>query len=83
MVRGRFDPDPGYLHHEGGVGTMRYYDYLCHLPLMLGLSMGHPEKFYRLENFLSVHIVPLMFFFDTLVIDKSKQYRKPDPFLWT
>ena len=24
-----------------------------------------------------------MFFFDTLVIDKAKQYRKLDPFLWT
>ena len=24
-----------------------------------------------------------MFFFDTLVIDKAKQYRKLDPFLWS
>ena len=42
-----------------------------------------PEKFYRLENFLCHYIVPLMFFFDTLVIDKPKQYRKSDPLAWT
>ena len=45
--------------------------------------LATPEKFYRLENFLCHYIVPLMFFFDTLVIDKAKQYRKLDPFLWT
>ncbi len=40
-----------------------------------------PEKFYRLENSLVIH--RSLMFFDTLVIDKAKQYWKLDPFLWT
>lgn len=39
--------------------------------------------FYRLENFLCHYIVPLMFFFDSLVFDKSRQYRWFDPISWT
>ena len=39
--------------------------------------------FYRLENFLCHYIVPLMFFFDTLVFDKTRQYRWFDPISWT
>ncbi|KXT75197.1 hypothetical protein STRDD10_00399 [Streptococcus sp. DD10] len=39
--------------------------------------------FYRLENFLCHYIVPLMFFADTLLVDKRKQYRWFDPVLWT
>ena len=41
-----------------------------------------PENFYRLENFLCHYIVPLWFFFDTLLFDKRNQYRKFDPIWW-
>ena len=43
----------------------------------------YATHFYRLENFLLHYIIPLMFFFDTLVFDKRKQYRWFDPFSWT
>ncbi|KXT77934.1 hypothetical protein STRDD11_02494 [Streptococcus sp. DD11] len=41
------------------------------------------KDFYRLENFLCHYIVPLMFLFDTLLVDKSRQYRWFDPIAWT
>lgn len=41
-----------------------------------------PENFYRIENFLCHYIVPLWFFFDTLVFDKRNQYKKFDPIYW-
>ena len=39
--------------------------------------------FYRLENFLCHYIVPLWFLADTLLFDKSRQYKWFDPILWT
>ena len=76
-----FDPDSGLPSYERRSYHV-YYDHLCHLHFMLA-PLATPEKFYRLENFLCHYIVPLMFFFDTLVIDKPKQYRKSDPLAWT
>ena len=39
--------------------------------------------FYRLENFLCHYIVPLWFLADTLLFDKSRQYKWFDPIAWT
>lgn len=39
--------------------------------------------FYRLENFLCHYIVPLAFLLDTVIFDKSRQYRWFDPISWT
>ena len=39
--------------------------------------------FYRLENFLCHYIVPLWFLADTIIFDKSRQYKWFDPMLWT
>ena len=39
--------------------------------------------FYRLENFLCHYIVPLWFLADTIIFDKSRQYKLVDPMLWT
>ena len=39
--------------------------------------------FYRLENFLCHYIVPLWFLVDTIIFDKSRQYKWFDPMLWT
>ena len=39
--------------------------------------------FYRLENFLYHYIVPLWFLADTIIFDKSRQYKWFDPMLWT
>ena len=39
--------------------------------------------FYRLENFLCHYIVPLWFLADTIIFDKSRQYKWFDPIVWT
>ena len=39
--------------------------------------------FYRLENFLCHYITPLWFLADTLIFDKSRQYKWFDPVFWT
>ena len=41
------------------------------------------KDFYRLENFLCHYIVPLWFLVDTIIFDKSRQYKLVDPMLWT
>ena len=41
------------------------------------------KDFYRLENFLCHYIVPLWFLADTIIFDKSRQYKWFDPMLWT
>ena len=81
MLRGRSTQSQGYLRMKGAV-TMAIM-ITCVIYHFMLAPIATPEKFYRLENFLCHYIVPLMFFFDTLVIDKAKQYRKLDPFFWT
>ena len=39
--------------------------------------------FYRLENFLCHYIVPIWVLVDTIIFDKSRQYKWFDPMLWT
>lgn len=41
------------------------------------------EDFWRVENILCHYLVPLYFFFDTLFIDRQKQYKWFDPIWWT
>lgn len=41
------------------------------------------KDFYRLENFLCHYIVPLWFLVDTIIFDKSRQYKWFDPIIWT
>ena len=41
------------------------------------------KDFYRLENFLCHYIVPLWFLVDTIIFDKSCQYKWFDPIVWT
>ena len=41
------------------------------------------KDFYRLENFLCHYVVPLWFLVDTIIFDKSRQYKCFDPIVWT
>ena len=41
------------------------------------------KDFSRLENFLCHYIVPLWFLVDTIIFDKSRQYKWFDPIVWT
>ncbi len=62
-------PTSGYSCMKGAV-TMSIMITCVIYHFMLLAPLATPEKFYRLET--SCHyIVPLMFFFDTLVIDKK------------
>ena len=82
MLRGRSTQTQGYLRLKGGV-TMSIM-ITCVIYHFMFAPIATPEKFYPFGKLpLSLHIVPLMFFFDTLVIDKPKQYRKSDPLAWT
>lgn len=40
-------------------------------------------NFWRVENILCHYITPLYFFFDTLLVDRQRQYSKVDPVYWT
>ena len=39
--------------------------------------------FWRVENMLCHYITPLYFFFDTLLVDRQRQYQLLDPLRWT
>lgn len=39
--------------------------------------------FWRVENILCHYITPLYFFFDTLIVDRRRQYHFLDPVRWT
>lgn len=81
MLRGREYDSQNILRVKGGVV----------MSIMITFTIYHfmlrpyifPENFYRIENFLCHYIVPLWFFFDTLIFDKRRQYKKFDPFYWT
>ncbi|MBP2623155.1 Pr6Pr family membrane protein [Streptococcus oricebi] len=47
------------------------------------LLASKTTDFHRLENYLCHYIVPLGFLLDTLIFDKTKQYRWYDPIAWT
>lgn len=40
------------------------------------------ESYWNYQNLAMHYIVPLMFIFDTIFIDKRKSYKLRDPFLW-
>ncbi len=65
----------GRLENLTGQGDHVHHDYLCRLS---PLASPNCDRFYRLE-FLRHYIVPLAFLLDTVIFDKSRQYRWFDP----
>ena len=87
------------LTKHGGFGMMLYYTILSNMLVMFFMGdmvwrmlrgrSTQTQGYLRMKGAVTMSIMitcviyHFMFFFDTLVIDKAKQYRKFDPFLWT
>ena len=70
---------PGILRLKGGVTMSIMITCVIYHFMLAPLT----TDFYRLENFLCHYIVPLWFLADTLLFDKSRQYKWFDPIVWT
>ena len=70
---------PGILRLKGGVTMSIMITCVIYHFMLAPLT----TDFYRLENFLCHYIVPLWFLADTIIFDKSRQYKWFDPMLWT
>lgn len=70
---------PGILRLKGGVTMSIMITCVIYHFMLAPLT----TDFYRLENFLCHYIVPLWFLVDTIIFDKSRQYKWFDPIVWT
>ena len=70
---------PGILRLKGGVTMSIMITCVIYHFMLAPLA----TDFYRLENFLCHYIVPLWFLADTIIVDKSRQYKWFDPIAWT
>ena len=70
---------PSLLRLKGGVTMSIMITCVIYHFMLAPLT----TDFYRLENFLCHYIVPLWFLADTIIFDKSRQYKLVDPMLWT
>ena len=72
-----------------GVGMLMYYTVLSNLLVLLFtgylvyLMMRPGDAWKAPKIFLCHYIVPLAFLLDTVIFDKSRQYRWFDPISWT
>ena len=66
-----FDPDPRLPSHEGAVTMAIMITFVIYHFMLAPLET--PEKSLSFGKLPCHYIVPLMFFFDTLVIDKSEE----------
>ena len=74
MAESWYSTSQRWRHYE-------YYDYLCHLSFH---ASSFDDRFFTVwKNFLCHYIVPLWFLADTIIFDKSRQYKLVDPMLWT
>ena len=70
---------PVFLRIKGGVTMSIMITCVVYHVMLAPIA----TDFYRLENFLCHYIVPLAFLTDTLVFDKTRQYRWFDPISWS
>ena len=79
MRRGKDLQSPSFLRIKAAVTMSIMITFVIYHFMLAPLA----TDFWRVENMLCHYITPLYFFFDTLLVDRQRQYQLLDPLRWT
>ena len=79
MRRGKDLQSPRFLRIKAAVTMSIMITFVIYHFMLAPLA----TDFWRVENMLCHYITPLYFFFDTLLVDRQRQYQLLDPLRWT
>ena len=79
MRQGKDLQSPSFLRIKAAVTMSIMITFVIYHFMLAPLA----TDFWRVENMLCHYITPLYFFFDTLLVDRQRQYQLLDPPRWT
>ena len=79
MRQGKDLQSPSFLRIKSAVTMSIMITFVIYHVMLAPLA----TDFWRVENMLCHYITPLYFFFDTLLVDRQRQYQLLDPLRWT
>ena len=79
MRQGKDLQSPSFLRIKAAVTMSIMITFVIYHVMLAPLA----TDFWRVENMLCHYITPLYFFFDTLLVDRQRQYQLLDPLRWT
>ena len=79
MRQGKDLQSPSFLRVKAAVTMSIMITFVIYHFMLAPLA----TDFWRVENMLCHYITPLYFFFDTLLVDRQRQYQLLDPLRWT
>ena len=79
MRQGKDLQSPSFLRIKAAVTMSIMITFVIYHFMLAPLA----TDFWRVENMLCHYITPLYFFFDTLLVDRQRQYQLLDPLRWT
>ena len=79
MRQGKDLQSPSFLRIKAAVTMSIMITFVIYHFMLAPLA----TDFWRVENMLCHYITPLYFFFDTLLVDRERQYQLLDPLRWT
>ena len=79
MRQGKDLQSPSFLRIKAAVTMSIMITFVIYHVMLAPLA----TDFWRVENILCHYITPLYFFFDTLLVDRQRQYQLLDPLRWT
>ena len=79
MRQGKDLQSPSFLRIKAAVTMSIMITFVIYHFMLAPLA----TDFWRVENMLCHYITPLYFFFDTLWVDRQRQYQLLDPLRWT
>ena len=79
MRQGKDLQSPSFLRIKAAVTMSIMITFVIYHFMLAPLA----TDFWRVENMLCHYITPLYFFFDTLLVDRQRQYQFLDPLRWT
>ena len=79
MRQGKDLQSPSFLRIKSAVTMSIMITFVIYHFMLAPLA----TDFWRVENMLCHYITPLYFFFDTLLVDRQRQYQLLDPLRWT
>ena len=78
MRQGKDLQSPSFLRIKSAVTMSIMITFVIYHVMLAPLA----TDFWRVENMLCHYITPLYFFFDTLLVDRQRQYQLLDPLRW-
>ena len=78
MRQGKDLQSPSFLRIKAAVTMSIMITFVIYHVMLAPLA----TDFWRVENMLCHYITPLYFFFDTLLVDRQRQYQLLDPLRW-